>query len=122
VFRWAIVIGFYVGAALAFVIATNADQQNGDIPLYIVPVSALAVGWVTGSAGWRGLRLWILLPWIVVPLALPFGDANKATGGDDLLPVALLAVFPAVIAMLFMLLGAGARGLHDRHHHNSAAY
>lgn len=117
--RVVLLIGLYIAAGIAFLVALNADQANGDIPFYVLAAVALLVGWTTGNLGWRGLLLWILLPWILVPLGLPFGKENAYSGGDDLWPVAVVAIFPAFASMVLMLLAAGARNLYERRHHSA---
>jgi hypothetical protein len=112
--RVAILIGFYIAAGIAFLIAVNTDQANGDIPFYALAAAAILLGWATGNLGWRWLPLWFLLPWTLVPLGLPFGRENASTGGDDLWPVAVVAIFPAFATMILMLLAAGARVLYER--------
>jgi uncharacterized membrane protein len=119
VIRWVILIGLYIAAGIAFLVAVNADEQNGDIPSLVVAATAIVLGWGTGNLGRRGLALWILLPWVLVLLALPFGKANASTGGDDLLPVAVIAIFPALASVVLMLLAAGARSLYERHRHSA---
>jgi uncharacterized membrane protein YhaH (DUF805 family) len=86
-------------------------------------VAAIAVGWSTGNAGLRGLWIWLLLPCILILLGLPFGRAEKFTGGDDLSPVWLIALWPALMSMLLMVIAANARRLydHDRHGASPAA-
>src|SRR5215207_7206812 len=113
--RVAVLIGLYLAVGIAFLIAVNADQANGDIPFYVLAAVAILLGWATGNLGWRGLPLWILLPWILVPLGLPFGRENAYSGGDDLWPVAVVAIFPAFASMVLMLLAAGARRLYGRY-------
>jgi hypothetical protein len=117
--RVVILIGLYIAAGIAFLVAVNADQDNFGIPFLVVVAAAIALGWGTGNAGWRGLWLWIVLPWILILLGLPFGTTNKFTGGDDLAPVALMALVPAPASMLSILLAAGARSLYERHRHSA---
>lgn len=117
--RTVVLIGLYLAAGIAFLVAVNADQANGDIPFYVLTAAAILLGWATGNVGRRGLPLWILLPWILVPLGLPFGDENAYSGGDDLWPVAAVAIFPAFTSMVLMLLAAGARSLYERRHHTA---
>jgi hypothetical protein len=119
VVRLAPLIGVYIAAGIALLVPVNADQQNGDIPSLVVLASAVVVGWGTGNLGRRGLALWILLPWVLVLIALPFGTTNKFTGGDDLSPVALIAMYPASASVVLMLLGAGARTLYERRRHSA---
>jgi hypothetical protein len=113
--RWVILTLLYVSAALGWAAAVNADDANVDLALLAPVLAAIVIGAASGDAGRRGLWIWILLPWVIVPMGLPFGDTNKTTGGDDLLPVALFALVPALLAMLFMLIAAGARQLYERH-------
>jgi len=108
--RVVLLIGLYFAAGIAFLIAVNADQQNFGIPFLVVVAAAIVLGWGTGDMGRRGLALWIVLPWVLVLLGLPFGTTNQFTGGDDLSPVALMAVTPALVSMV----AAGARSLYER--------
>ena len=117
--RVGVLIGLYIAAGIAFLVAVNADQANGDIPFYVLAAAAIFLGWATGNLGWRWLPLWILLPWILVPLGLPFGKENANSGGDDLWPVAVVAIFAAFPSMVLMLLAAGARALYQRRRHSA---
>ena len=112
--KWLLWTAFFLAAGMAFVIAVNADQQNFEIPFLVLACVALALGWTTGAAGWRGLAIWLLLPWILIPLAIPFGDTNKFTGGDDTDPVTTLMIAPALFSMVLILVAAGARSLYER--------
>jgi hypothetical protein len=113
--RVALPIGLYIAAGLAFAISVNADQQNFAIAVLFVAVAAITSGWAVGNCGFRSLPGWILLPWIVVLVALPFGTTEKFTGGDDLSPVALVAVVPALLSTVLMALAAGARGAYEHY-------
>lgn len=113
--RVLLLIGLYLAAGIAFVSTISADL-DGLLPLFFVTVAAAAVvGWGTGNLGWSGFWLWVLLPWVIVPLGLPFGETVDA-GGDDSYSVAAPASIPAFFSMVLMLLGAGARTLYERHH------
>jgi uncharacterized membrane protein len=112
--RAAVLVVLYLAAGIALLVAVNADQQNVDIPSLVLLATAIALGWETGDLGRRGLVLWLLLPWILIALGLPFGTTNKFTGGDDLSPVTLMAVAPALASVVLMLLAAGARTLYER--------
>jgi hypothetical protein len=107
----------YVVAGLAFVIAVNADQKNVGIAFLPVATAAIVFGWGLGRPGFRSLAGWILLPWILVLLGLPFGATDKFTGGDDLHAVALVAVVPALLSTVLMALGAGARSVYEHYRH-----
>jgi hypothetical protein len=114
--RSALLIGLYMAAGIAFLVIVNADPNHFTVPFLVVVAAAIALGWGTGDLGRRGVLLWVLLPWITVLLALPFGDASKVlTGGDDIYPVWFYAAWPALAAMVAMLLAAGARNLYERH-------
>jgi hypothetical protein len=112
--KWLILIGVYLAAGMVFLISVNADQQDlgGLIPLALLAAAAITLGWGAGG----GIKTWIsvLIPWLLIPLALPFGHTNQFTGGDDRHAVALLAVAPALFSMLLVLLGVGARSLYER--------
>ena len=112
--KWLLWTALFLAAGMAFVIAVNADQQNFEIPFIVLACAALALGWTTGAAGWRGLAIWILLPWILIPLAIPFGDTNKFTGGDDTDPVTMMVIVPALASTVLILVAAGARSLYQR--------
>ena len=114
-----LLIGLYLAAGIAFLIAVNADQQNFGIPFLVVVGAAIVLGWGTGDLGRRGFVLWVVLPWVFVLLGLPFGTTNRFTGGDDLSPVALMAVTPALVSMVAMLVAAGARNLYERRRHSA---
>ena len=83
---WRVLVGVYVAAVVAALVIVNADQ--GDVPVAagIVAAAALALGWGTGS-GWGAVVAWLL-----VPIALPFGETNQFTGGGETDSVVLLAV------------------------------
>jgi hypothetical protein len=121
VIRTVLLIGAYVAAALAYVAAVDANPNNVAALFWVTIAVALIVGWGTGEAGWRGTWLWLALPWVIVPLALPFGDVSRTfTGGDDIYPVWFFAAPVSIFAMVAMLLGAGGRILYGRRRHHSA--
>src|ERR671930_271566 len=93
----------FLAAGIAFVIAVNADQQNFEIPFIVLACSALALGWTTRAACWRGLAIWLLLPWILIPLAISLGETNKFTGGDDTDPVTMMGIAPAFASHVLIL-------------------
>lgn len=108
-----VAVVFLVAGAVGLVIA-NGDQANL-LPLYgLVTVPAFALGWIAGGSGWGAALPWLLVPWLLLLLALPFGDANKVTGGDDLYPLTVLVAFPAVLSMLLILVAAAGRRGYER--------
>jgi hypothetical protein len=114
VIRWLVFAGLYVGAALVFVLVVNADQDDGLVPSLLLAVAALALGWASGARGGAELVASALVPLVLVPLALPFGDTNKFTGGDDLRPVAVIAVAPIVVSILLVVVAGGTRKVYER--------
>jgi hypothetical protein len=66
------------------------------------------LGWGTGN-GWGAVVAWLL-----IPLALPFGDANRFAG-DETEAMVLLAVESAAISTVLIFAAAGARVLYNRH-------
>ena len=55
---------------------------------------------------------------LAAALGLPFGGASQTfNDGNDIYDVSALAVFAAILAMIVMLLAAGARALYERRHH-----
>ena len=112
--RAAVAIGVYLAAGLGFLIAVNADQGNFAIPFFVVAGAAIVAGWIIGAAGLTWLWVGLVLPCVLVLLGLPFGDTNKNPGGDGVVPVALIAVTPAIVSMVLMPLVAGVRIIYDR--------
>ena len=108
-------MGLYVAAAVVALVIVNADQSDVPAAAGITAAAALALGWGTGS-GWGAVVAWIL-----IPLALPFGDTNQLVGGDHTDSVALLAVVSAVVSTVLIMVAAGARVLYNRHRLNIRA-
>ena len=75
--RWRVLVVLYVVAAVAALVAVNADQSNAPAALGLVGAASGLLGWGTRSA-WGAVIAWALLP-----LALVFGDANRFTGGGS---------------------------------------
>lgn len=107
---WRVLVGIYATAVVVALVIVNADQSDTPAAAGAVGAAALALGWGTGSA-WGAVVAWLL-----IPLALPFGDTNRFSGADDTDAVALLAVVSAVLSTLLILVAAGARTLYNRHH------
>ncbi len=102
-------MGLYAAAAVAALVIVNGDQSDAPAAAAIMAAAALALGWGTGS-GWG-----VVVAWLLVPLALPFGHTNQVVGGDHTDPVILLAVVSTVISTVLILVAAGARVLYNRH-------
>jgi hypothetical protein len=111
--RLAAAVLYLIAGTVGLVVA-NGDQDNVLALWALVAVPALALGWIAGGAGWATVVPWLLLPWVLLLVALPYGDADKFTGGDDTHPVAVLAVFPAIFSMLLMLIAVAGRRAYER--------
>jgi hypothetical protein len=108
--RWRVLVGLYVAAAVAALVAVNADQSNAPAALGLVGAASGLLGWGTRSA-WGAV-----IAWMLVPVALVFGDANRFTDGGIPDSVVLLALEGAGISTALIMLAAGARTvLHRRH-------
>ena len=119
--RSLVLIGLYLGLGIAWLIAVNADQNNGFVVLVAMAAAAAALGWGIGRSGWTAVWASALIPLILIPLGLLFGSANMFTGGDDTDPVAVLAVFPAIVSILLILVAGAGRILYDHHRRHSPA-
>jgi hypothetical protein len=105
---WRVLVGAYVAAALGALVIVNADQADAAEAAGILAAMAFALGWGTAS-GWGAVAAWL-----VVPFALPFGDANQFSGNHGTDPVVLLAVISAAMSTLVIFAGGGARVLYNR--------
>jgi hypothetical protein len=101
--RWAFVAVVYAGAAVAALSIANSDQNN--LPTFYAIIAAAS--WIAGGAS--GSYAAAFLAVLLIPLAVPFGDTNQFTGGDDTDSLVLLAEIAAVLSVLLILLGAGCR-------------
>jgi hypothetical protein len=108
--RWRILVAVYAVVILAALFAVNADQANTPTALGLVAAASWLLGWGTGS-GWGAVVAWML-----VPVALLFGDANRYTDGGVPDPVVVLAALSAAISTALVMLAAGARALYGRRH------
>jgi hypothetical protein len=106
--RWRILVAVYAVVVVAALFAVNADQANTPAALGMVAAASWLLGWGTGS-GWGAVVAWML-----VPVALVFGDANQYTDGGAPDPVVVLAALSAAISTALVLLAAGARTLYGR--------
>jgi hypothetical protein len=108
--RWRVLVGVYIVVAVAALVAVNADQSNAPAALGLVGAASGLLGWGTRSA-WGAV-----LAWMLVPVALVFGDANRFTGGGAPDPVVLLALEGALISTVVIMLAAGVRTVIHRRH------
>jgi hypothetical protein len=105
---WRVLVAAYVAAAVAALVIVNADQGEAPAAAGLVAAMAFALGWGTAS-GWGAVAAWL-----VVPLALPFGQANQFSGSHGTDPVVLLAAISAAMSTLVILAAGGARVLYNR--------
>ena len=105
---WRVFVAAYIAAALAAFVIVNADQGDAPAAAGIVAAMAFALGWGTAS-GWGAVAAWL-----VVPLALPFGEANQFSGSHGTDPVVLLALISAAMSTLVIFAAGGARVLFNR--------
>jgi peptidoglycan/LPS O-acetylase OafA/YrhL len=117
--RDALLIGLYVAAAIVFAIVVNADPDDSTPVFFVVLAAAIVAGWGFGKAGLRRLHVCVWLPWVVVLIGLPFGEAAFPADSSDTYPVAFYGVFAALPSMIAMLLTAGARALYEWRRHRA---
>jgi hypothetical protein len=106
---WRVLLGIYVAAALVALVIVNADQSNAPVAAGMMAAASLALGWGTAS-GWGAVVTWFL-----IPLALPFGQANQSAAGGGTDAIVVLALVSALVSTALILLAGGARVLYDRH-------
>jgi hypothetical protein len=112
--RSAVAGAVYLVAGTLGLVVANGDQNNVIALWALVAVPALTLGWIAGGGGWAAVVPWVLLPWLLLLVALPFGDADKFTGGDDTDPMTALVVGPIVLSMLLILIAAAGRFGYER--------
>ena len=105
---WRILVGAYVAATVAALVIVNADQSDWAVGAGIMAAAAIALGWGTAS-GWG-----VVVALLLVPIALPFGEANQFAGGGETDSLALLAVVAAAMSAVLILAAAGARSVYNR--------
>src|SRR5215207_9040062 len=69
--RTVVLIGLYLAAGIAFLVAVNADQANGDIPFYVLTAAAILLGWATAIWGAAGFHFGSCCPGSLFPSACP---------------------------------------------------
>jgi hypothetical protein len=109
--RWILFAGLYLAGGLACLIAIDATGEwSPFFGMAALAVASVVLGWFTGRSGLAGVWAWILLPLLLIPISILFGDPQPADADS---PVALLAIFPAFVSMALVLVAAGARNLYD---------
>lgn len=100
--------GIYLAVGFAAIVVINGDAQNGGAFVWVFAVVALALGfemWPT-----RHRRTCFIVPPVLLLMAVPFGEANKVTGGDDVHLVSTYLILPVALSLLAIALGAAFRG------------
>jgi hypothetical protein len=92
----------YAVALVVGVVLLNADAQNSWIVVITWYLGAVVVGWRLGR--WEAA----LLPFLSVPIAIPFGYPDAYVGGEPF-PVWFSAAGATAVAMLLIMLATGAR-------------
>jgi hypothetical protein len=110
--RWATVIAVYVVAALVGLLIANDDQNNVGTLYALVAIASVIVGVVTRNP------LAALVAAVLIPMALPFGDTDKFTGGDDTDSLTLLAAIAAIGSAILILGTTALCRLYDRRQTN----
>jgi len=101
------IIGTYVAVLLGIVVAVNADAANGNTALLVWSVASLALGWTIRHP------LTMILPFLAIPIAAPFGYAEEWQGSDA--PLLYLGMaFQAPAQALVVSLGFGGRVFFER--------
>jgi O-antigen ligase len=109
----------YLGAALAYVVAVDADLEGGAVAewafakghsewLALLAGASLAFGWATGS--WLAALLALALVFVGMPFDYP-----ESRFGEPL-PTAFYAQILTPVSAALILLGVGARKVRDRRH------
>ncbi len=101
------IIGTYVAILLGMVVAVNADAANGNTALLVWSVASLVLGWTIRHP------LTMILPFLAIPIAVPFGYAEEWQGSDA--PLLYLGMaFQAPFQALVVSLGLGGRVFFER--------
>ncbi len=102
------VVFAYVACGVALVLVLNEDAQNGDWLAVLLGCLALLLGWQAVSVGGAGRSGLCLLPLLLLVVAIPFGDANKVTGGDDVHLVSTYMLVPVLASVIAAGVGLAA--------------
>lgn len=100
--------GIYLAVGFAAIVVINGDAQNGDAFVWVLAVVALALGFEMRPTRHRWTCF--VVPFLLLLMALPFGEANKVTGADDVHLVSTYLILPVTLSLLAIALGAALRG------------
>ncbi len=94
------VVFAYLACGLALVLVLNDDAQNGDWLAVLLVCVAPLLGWQAVSVDRPGRLGLCLLPLVLLAVAVPFGDTNKVTGGDDVHLVSTYMLAPVLVSVI----------------------
>lgn len=94
-------------AVVTVALLALADAGNGAV-IAIWLVAPFCIGWIARSP-WMAL-----LPFLAVPIAVPFGYPQEWSSGHDPLPLWSGALLAAPIQAATVIVGVGCRSLYER--------
>lgn len=100
-------ITIYVAVMVGGIVAVNDNAENGMAAFLVWSAASLLMGWVVRNP------IAIGLPLLAVPIAVPFGYADKWLGSDAPL-ISIGMAFEAPVQALLVALGIGGRLLYER--------
>jgi len=100
-------IAIYVAVMVGNIVAINDNAENWTAIFPVWSAASLLMGWVVRNP------IAIGLPLLAVPIALPFGYAEKWLGSDAPL-VSIGMAFEAPVQMVLVAVGFGGRLLYER--------
>lgn len=100
-------VAIYVAVMVGGIVAVNDNAENGTAAFLVWSAASLLLGWLVRHP------IVILLPLLAVPIAVPFGYADKWLGSDAPL-VWIGMAFEAPVQAVVVALGLGGRLLYER--------
>jgi len=101
-------VAIYVAVMVGCIAAVNDNTENGWEAFLAWSAASLLLGWVVRHP------LAIVLPLLAIPIAVPFGTAEKWAGSDaPSLLAAMLFWAPLQMVLVALAFGAGLR--YERH-------
>ncbi len=112
----------FLACGVVLILVLNDDAQNGDWLAVLLACLGLFLGWQAASTrGTERLGL-CLLPLSLLVVAIPFGEANKVTGGDDVWPVSIYMIAPVLASLIAAGIGMAAHTRYRRSRHQPAGH
>jgi hypothetical protein len=97
----------YIAVMVGVTVAVNDNAENGMTALLFWSASSLLLGWIARHP------MAILLPLLAIPIAVPFGSAEKWLGSDAP-SVVVGMLFQAPAQVVLVVLGFGGRLGYER--------